>query len=50
MRPRSHFPVAAIGDNWIVIFNFFVNGFGEWQVGSAETLKMPDNEIIPREK
>ena len=41
---------TAIGDNWIVIFNFFVTGFGEWQYGSAETLKMPDNKNIPREK
>ena len=41
---------TAIGDDWIVIFNFFVDGFGEWQYGSAETLKMPDNKNIPREK
>lgn len=28
--------------NTIRIFNFFVNAFGEWQCGSAETIRRPD--------
>jgi hypothetical protein len=44
---RDH---TKVGDNWIRIFNFFVNGFGEWQYGSIETIKMPDNKNIPRDQ
>lgn len=40
---------TVVGENWIRIFNFFVNGFGEWQYGSVETIKRPDNKYIPRE-
>ena len=41
---RSGISVSA---NWIRIFNVFVNGFDEWQVGSIETIKMPDHSEIP---
>jgi len=41
---------TVVGENWIRIFNFFVNGLGEWQVGSAEKVKMPDTKYIPREQ
>ncbi len=41
---------TIVGENWVRIFNFFVNGFGEWQYGSAETIKMPDNKNIPRDQ
>jgi hypothetical protein len=41
---------TAVGENWIYVFNFFVNGFGEWQYGSGEKIKMPDNRDIPRDQ
>lgn len=41
---------TAVADNWIYVFNFFVNGFGEWQYGSGEKIKMPDNKDIPRQQ
>ncbi len=28
--------------NWIRILNFYVNAFGEWQIGSEESVKSPD--------
>lgn len=41
---------TAVGENWIYIFNFFVNSFGEWQYGSGEVIKMPDSKDIPRDQ
>ena len=41
---------TAVGENWIYVFNFFVNGLGEWQYGSGEKIKMPDNKDIPRDQ
>ena len=41
---------TAVSENWIYIFNFFVNSFGEWQYGSGEKIKMPDLKDIPRDQ
>jgi hypothetical protein len=40
---------TKVGNNSIRVFNFFVNGFGEWQYGSVDTIKRPDNTNVPRE-
>jgi hypothetical protein len=34
--------------NAIRIYNFFVNGFGEWQYGSVENVKSADVSSVPR--
>lgn len=34
----------------IRIFNFFVNSFGEWQYGSADTIKRADIKSVPRDQ
>lgn len=39
---------TKLEDDWVVIYNFFVNGFGEWQYGSFETVKGPDIQNVPR--
>ena len=39
---------TVVNDNSIRIFNFFVNGLGEWQYGSAETIKKPELKDVPR--
>ena len=41
---------TSVGENWIYVFNFFVNDLGEWQYGSGEKVKMPDNKDIPRDQ
>ena len=40
---------TKVGNNWIRVFNFFVDGFGEWNYGSANTIKMPDHTNVARE-
>lgn len=42
--------VTQFNENWIRIFSFFVNGFGEWQYGSAESIKKPDHKNVPRDQ
>jgi hypothetical protein len=34
--------------NWIRILNFYVNAFGEWQIGSEEPIKSPAIKRVPR--
>ena len=41
---------TAVSENWIYIFNFFVDSFGEWQYGSGEKVKMPDHKNILRKQ
>jgi len=36
------------GEDWIRILNFYVDGFGEWRIGSEEPVKPPVNKSIPR--
>lgn len=42
---RSH---TKVEEGWNIIYNMFVNGFGEWQYGSFETVKGPDIKSVPR--
>ena len=37
-----------VNDDWIRVYNVFVNGFGEWQFGSAENIEGPDIKNVPR--
>lgn len=39
---------TAVSADAIRIFHFFVNGFGEWQYGSAESVKRPEISTLPR--
>jgi hypothetical protein len=41
--------VTEVSQNWISTINFFVNPFGEWEMGSEETVKMGDIVNIPRD-
>lgn len=41
---------TMVGENWIRVMNFYVNAFGEWQSGSEESIKGPDNKTIPKGK
>jgi hypothetical protein len=37
---------TEISENWIRIMNFYVNAFGEWQSGSEEPIRAPDNRSV----
>jgi hypothetical protein len=39
---------TQVSENWIRILNVYVNAFGEWQVGSEEPIKSPENKSIPK--
>ena len=39
---------TSVSANWIRVFNFYVNAFGEWAVGSQESIKAGDLSDIPR--
>jgi hypothetical protein len=39
-----------VEENWIRIFNFYVNAFGEWQIGSEENVKSPTVKRIPKNR
>lgn len=32
---------------WIRILNFYVDGFGEWQIGSEEPVKSATTQRVP---
>lgn len=38
---------TEIEKGWIRILNFYVNAFGEWQIGSEENIKGPKSSRIP---
>lgn len=40
--------VTAVEENSIRILNFYVNAFGEWQIGSEENIKSPKVRRIPK--
>ena len=40
---------TQVSENWIRIINFYVNNFGEWTIGSEESVKMGDTKNIPRD-
>ena len=39
---------TTISADAVRIFHFFVNGFGEWQYGSAESVRMPMTSTVPK--
>ena len=39
---------TVVSADWIRILNFYVNAFGEWQVGSEEPIKAGVSTDIPR--
>jgi hypothetical protein len=41
---------TEVSQNWIRIFNFYVNAFGEWEIGSEESVKMGETVNIPRDQ
>lgn len=40
---------TEVQENWIRIVNFYVNAFGEWQIGSEEPVKSPKIQRIPKD-
>ncbi len=38
-----------VQENWIRILNFYVNAFGEWQIGSEEPIKSPKLVRVPKD-
>ncbi len=45
---RTHYRAATeIEDGWIRILNFYVDGFGEWQIGSEEPVKSATTQRVP---
>jgi hypothetical protein len=37
---KTHSRTATeVEEGWVRIFNFYVNAFGEWAIGSEETIK-----------
>lgn len=48
---KTHYGTATeVEENWIRIFNFYVNAFGEWQIGSEENVKSPAVKRIPKNR
>lgn len=46
---KTHYKTATeVEANWIRILNFYVNSFGEWQIGSEEPVKSPETQRINR--
>lgn len=39
---------TEVEENWTRILNFYVNAFGEWQIGSEEAIKSPKVKRIPK--
>ncbi|MBK8811373.1 MAG: hypothetical protein IPN69_11670 [Acidobacteria bacterium] len=39
---------TEVEEGWIRILNFYVNAFGEWQIGSEEPVKAPKTRRIPK--
>lgn len=45
----THYRTATeVEEGWIRIFNFYVNAFGEWAIGSQENVKSPKVRRIQR--
>ncbi|WP_255065733.1 hypothetical protein [Lacihabitans sp. LS3-19] len=39
---------TEVEEGWIRILNFYVNSFGEWQIGSEEPVQAPKTKRIPK--
>lgn len=45
---RTHYRAATeVESDWIRILNFYVDSFGEWQIGSEEPVKSASTQRIP---
>lgn len=45
---RTHYRTATeVEDGWIRILNFYVDSFGEWQIGSEEPVKSATASRVP---
>lgn len=45
---RTHYRAATeVEAGWIRILNFYVDSFGEWQIGSEEPVKSATTERVP---
>ena len=46
---KTHYRTATeVEEGWIRILNFYVNAFGEWQIGSEENVKSPKVQRIQK--
>ena len=46
---KTYYKTATeVEEGWIRILNFYVNAFGEWQIGSEEPVKSPRVARIPK--
>lgn len=44
---KTHYRRATeVEEGWIRVFNFYVNAFGEWEIGSEENVKSPKVQRI----
>lgn len=44
----THYRAATeVEEGWMRILNFYVDGFGEWQIGSEEPVKSPSVQRVP---
>jgi hypothetical protein len=39
---------TEVSEGWVRILNFYVNAFGQWQIGSEETIKGGKTKRIPK--
>lgn len=45
---RTHYRAATEEEaGWVRILNFYVDGFGEWQIGSEEPVQSPTTQRVP---
>lgn len=45
---RTHYRAATEVENgWVRILNFYVDSFGEWQIGSEEPVQSPSTARVP---
>jgi len=46
---KTYYKAATeVEEGWIRILNFYVNAFGEWQIGSEEPVKSPKTSRVPK--
>lgn len=39
---------TEVEEGWVRILNFYINAFGEWQIGSEEPVRPPTSKRIPK--
>lgn len=46
---RTYYRAATeVSEGWVRVLNFYVDAFGEWQIGSEEPVRSPTVRRIPR--